>query len=153
MPLAPPNRRSRYHQGYFKPKNPKKYIGDVKDIVYRSGLEKRYMNYLDDHPNIAKWTSEGLIIPYESPVDRNMHRYFTDFVVQTLNPRETYVIEIKPKSKMVPPKVPKRQTRGYLREVMDYAVNEAKWEAARAFCKKKGWKFLVLTEEDIKISF
>jgi hypothetical protein len=30
-----------------------------------------------------------------------------------------------------------------------YGVNEAKWKAASAVCKKKNWKFVILTEDQL----
>ena len=32
---------------------------------------------------------------------------------------------------------------------MTYAVNSAKWKAAQNYCKEKGIKFKILTEEDL----
>ena len=58
-----------YKQGFFKPQNPKKYMGDPTNIVYRSGWEKRVMDWCDANPNIKQWSSEEIVIPYKSPVD------------------------------------------------------------------------------------
>ena len=73
------------YQGKFKPKNPSKYKGDPTNIVYRSSWELKLMMYLDTHPNVLKWGSEEIVIPYESPVDGRMHRYFPDFFVEQIN--------------------------------------------------------------------
>jgi hypothetical protein len=73
------------YQGYFKPKNPQKYKGDPTNIVYRSSWELKLMTYLDLHKDIVTWGSEELIIPYRSPIDNKIHRYFPDFIVTKIN--------------------------------------------------------------------
>jgi hypothetical protein len=76
---------AKYYQGRFKPKNPKKYMGDPTNIIYRSGWEFKLMRYLDVHPDVIEWGSEELIVPYRSPIDGRMHRYFPDFLVKQIN--------------------------------------------------------------------
>jgi hypothetical protein len=34
---------------------------------------------------------------------------------------------------------------------MEYAKNQAKWSAAREFCKDNGWEFRILTEAELGI--
>jgi len=145
----------RYHQGRFKPKNPKKYMGDPTNIIYRSSWEFKLMRYLDSHPKVIQWGSEELVIPYRSPIDGKIHRYFTDFIVKQINKegiRETIVIEVKPKAQTVPPDVSKAKTKTgrvsprYINEVKTWGVNQAKWEAAEEFCKDRGWKFQIMHE-------
>ena len=70
------------YQGIFRPKNPQKYVGDYKNIIYRSSWECRVMDFLDRNPDIISWASEELIIPYKSPADGKWHRYFPDFLVK-----------------------------------------------------------------------
>ena len=144
-------------KGLYKPENPKKYVGDVKNIIYRSLLERRMMVYLDNSHNIEHWASEELPIRYYSPIDNKWHRYFPDFWLRVLNAdgqiKET-LIEIKPKAqtrppKNTPPKDPKRRRR-FIKEVKTWGVNEAKWKAATAYCIDKDWTFKILTESDLK---
>lgn len=135
-------------QRKFVPKNPQKYVGDPNNIISRSGLERRYMNYFDTNPNIKKWMSEEFHVPYMSPVDNKMHRYFVDILVETIDGR-VFAIEIKPNSKMYPPKNTKNKKR-LLLETMEYAVNQAKWKAAKEFFNKKGIDFIVVGEKEIK---
>jgi hypothetical protein len=140
-------------KGFFKPKNPKKYNGDSTNIVYRSSWELRVMKWLDEHPKIIWWNSEELVIPYRSPVDNKMHRYFPDFIAKMRQKDGlvmTYVIEIKPDSQTKMP-TQKRKTKRYLQEAATYAVNQEKWRAADIFCQEHGWKFLVLTEKHLGI--
>lgn len=142
------------YKGRFIPVNPSKYNGNSENIIYRSSWEYRVMKYLDQNPNILWWSSEELIIPYRSPVDQKMHRYFPDFVVKTKR-RDgkvmTYVLEVKPEYQTKEP-VRKRKTQRYINEMVTYAVNQEKWRAADIFCKEHGWEFKVLTEKDLGIA-
>lgn len=146
---------AKYYQGRFKPKNPKKYMGDPTNIIYRSGWEFKLMRYLDSHPNVLQWGSEELVIPYRSPIDGRYHRYFPDFLVKQINmygKKETILIEVKPKAQTVPPDISKAKTatgrasRTYINEVKTWGVNQAKWKAAEEFCKDRGWKFQIMHE-------
>lgn len=139
------------YKGRFTPKNPNKYAGDYSNIVYRSLWELKVMKYLDDNKNVIHWASEELVIPYVSPVDNKVHRYFPDFVVKVLNKEDietTMVLEVKPDKQTRPPSQ-KRKTKQFLRESIAYAINEAKWKAATLFCKEHGWKFKILTEKEL----
>jgi hypothetical protein len=141
-----------YKQGLFKPQNPKKYIGDPTNIVYRSGWEKRVMDWCDTNLNVIRWASEEISIPYLSPIDNKYHRYFTDFYVEARGRDggiRKMIIEVKPKAQTQEPKRPQRTTKRYITEVMTYGVNQAKWKAAEEFCKDKGWEFLLLTETEL----
>lgn len=146
------------YKGFFKPKNPSRYKGDPTNIVYRSSWEFKLMTYLDVHPDVIEWSSEEFCLPYKSPIDGKIHRYFPDFKVKKQDPQgniETVVIEVKPKSQSVPPTVQKTKTgkpsKRYIREVMTYGINEAKWKAARAYCADRKWKFVVMTEHELGI--
>jgi hypothetical protein len=140
-------RNMKFYQGLYKPKNPEKYVGDVNKIVYRSGLELRFFRHFDKHPGIVKWASEEFYVPYLSPVDGRMHRYFVDLIVQTRDGTKI-MIEIKPFSQTAQPKgkAGKRQ----LGAMRTWAVNDAKWKAAREFCKARKMQFQILTEKDLK---
>jgi hypothetical protein len=142
------------YKGYFKPKNPNKYLGDPTNIIYRSLWELKLMGFLDTHPEIVSWASEEVVIPYRSPVDNRLHRYFPDFVVKKKtenNVVETLLIEIKPESQVIEPKRQKKPTKRYIKEVMTYGVNQAKWKAAERYCKDRNWKFIVMTEHHLGI--
>lgn len=144
----------KYRQGIFKPQHPEKWV-NPKKIVYRSGLELRFFNYFDGNSNIIQVASEEMCIPYISPLDGKPHRYFPDlmFVVKDINGNHVkYVAEIKPDSQTTPPKPGKKKVKTFMQEAMTYAVNEAKWEAASKWCEKNGFKFIKLTEKDIKVN-
>lgn len=141
-----------YKQGFFKPLHPEKYRGDASNIVYRSGWEKRVMDWCDVNKNVLSWSSEEVIIPYKSPVDNRLHRYFVDFYVEALDTngdKQIYLLEVKPAVQTKEPKKPGRRTKRYITEVMTYGVNQAKWKAAEDYCKHKGWTFKLITESDL----
>lgn len=144
------------YKGRFKPKNPRKYMGDPTNIIYRSLWEFKLMRYLDAHPDVVQWASEELIIPYKSPIDGRWHRYFPDFVVKQINKygkKETIVIEVKPAAQTKAPEVKKtkKPTKRYINEVATWGVNQAKWKAAEEYCKDRKWKFQIMTEHELGI--
>ena len=138
------------YRGLYKPTYPKKYVGDPKKIVYRSLLERRFMLYCDRNEDITNWASEEISIPYYNPIDRKVHRYFPDFIVRTSKDKK-YIIEIKPFKQTSQPKTPKRKTKSYLREQLEYVKNSAKWKAARKFCDDKGFEFKIMTEKELGV--
>jgi hypothetical protein len=142
------------YKGRFSPKNPKKYIGDPTNIIWRSSWELRVMKYLDENPAIIEWRSEEIAIPYISPVDGRFHRYFPDFLVKAKLPNgsfKTYLLEVKPKAQTVEPKPQSKRTKKYLTEVITWGINKSKWDAAREYCLDKGWDFKLITERELGI--
>jgi hypothetical protein len=149
------------YKGKYRPKNKSKYRGDVRGIVYRSLLERRFMVFCDNNKSVIWWNSEEVIVPYISPVDNRWHRYFVDFLVKlkTKNGDEEIVlIEVKPYRYCKPPKkmnlsgVDKRtkQARRYLREATTWGINSSKWDAATKYSDKKGWTFKIITDKELK---
>jgi hypothetical protein len=142
------------YKGRFKPKHPEKYVGDPTNIIYRSLWELRVMRYFDQHSSVLKWGSEEIIIPYRSPVDNRMHRYFPDFYVKTIGTDgkiNTSIIEVKPAVQTREPKKQEKRTRKYIAEVLTWGVNQAKWKAAEEYCKDRKWTFKIMTEKEIGI--
>ena len=124
------------YKGYFKPKNPGKYKGNPTNIIYRSSWELKLMSYLDTHQDVIQWSSEEFCIPYRSPVDNRIHRYFPDFYVKKKNKDgkiEVVVIEVKPLAQTKEPKKPSKVTKRYIKEVYTWGINSAKWKAAKEF--------------------
>lgn len=143
------------YKGRFKPRYPGKYIGDPTNIIYRSLWELRLMRYFDQHDGVIKWGSEEIIIPYRSPVDNRIHRYFPDFLVKIKTSDgsiNTVVIEVKPAVQTRPPTVQENtRSKKYIREVMTWGINQAKWKAAEEFCKDRKWQFKIMTEKEIGV--
>jgi hypothetical protein len=139
------------YRGKYKPVNPEKYAGNVNNIVYRSSWERRFMVYCDNNEAITFWSSEELVIPYISPVDRKQHKYYPDFVIriQEENKSRTIVIEVKPKKETKPPRKRTKITPRYLSEMKTWSINEAKWKYAKEFCEDRKWEFKILTEDQL----
>ena len=137
------------YSGKYKVKKPEKYAGNPNSVVYRSLWERQAFKWCENNPKVKLWNSEEIVVPYKSTVDKKLHRYFVDLLIQ-LDNKETYLIEIKPKNQTVPPKKRSRKTKKYINEVVTYAKNQDKWEAATQFAEHKGWKFQVWTEETLK---
>ena len=144
------------YKGRYTPTKPKKYKGNPQNIVYRSLWERKFMVYCDNSTSIIEWGSEEIIIPYLSPKDGRMHRYFPDFYIkvkQADGQIKKMVIEVKPKVQCKPPKEPKRRTRRWMNEVITYGVNDAKWRYATEWCADNGMEFKILTEDHLGISY
>jgi hypothetical protein len=145
------------YKGRYKPKNPYKYKGDPTNIIYRSLWELKLMMYLDEHRDVDQWASEEFFIPYKSPVDGRMHRYFPDFWIKKNNGVVT-VVEVKPAAQTKRPDIKKknktptgRVSRRYLTEVKNYGINTAKWKAAEEYCNDRKWEFKIMTEKELGI--
>ena len=143
-------KKGKWYQGYYPVKNPEKYMS-IEPPYYRSRWEKVFMSFCDLNENVRKWASEYITIEYYDPVKNKTRRYFTDFYVELTN-GEVQLIEIKPKRETQPPqaKQGKRKTTLF-KEEKTWATNQAKWEAARHLCRKKGWKFVILTEKELGV--
>ena len=142
------------YKGKYYPSFPRKYKGDPTNIIYRSLWERKFMVYCDKNNKILEWGSEEIALPYISPHDSRVHRYFPDFYIkvqENTGKIKRYLIEVKPKKQTKPPAKPKRQTKGYIREAFEYARNQAKWKAAREFCADRMWEFKVITEQEFDI--
>ncbi len=141
--------KSRYYPEY-----PNKYKGNPNNIICRSSWERKFCRWCDLNENVLEWGSEEFWIPYKSPVDNRVHRYFPDFIIKVREKTgelKTYVIEVKPKRQTIPPKQKARVTKSYINEVKTYAVNQAKWKAADEFCKDRMIQFKVITEDELGI--
>ena len=137
------------YKGKYKIKKKEKYAGDASAVVYRSLWERQCFRWCEDNPNVQYWNSEEIVIPYKYQIDKKLHRYFVDLLIQMKN-GDTYLVEIKPKKETVPPKKPKRKSKKYLNEVLTYVKNTDKWTAASEFADAKGRKFQVWTEDTLK---
>lgn len=150
------------YKGIFKPLNPSKYKGNPTNIIYRSRWELMLMAKFDEHPEILEWSSEEVIIPYKCPTDNRVHRYFPDFWIKKKSSNgtiEEILIEVKPYKETIPPKLQENTSKGtkqnkrYLGEVLKWGKNSAKWNAAEAYCMKRGWTFMKITERELGLTF
>lgn len=153
--------KTKYKQGWYKLVNPEKYISPLDEhmqsskfghVLYKSSLELKAIRYADFNKHITKWGLEPFGIPYVKPTDGKVHRYFIDLFIILKDIK--ILIEIKPKSQTIKPKLPSIKTpksiRNYQYALQTYYINLAKWQSAREFCKKRNMKFIILTEEDLR---
>lgn len=142
-------------KGLFRPKNPSKYQGNPTRIVYRSSWEMKVMSWLDLNENILSWASEEFCIVYFDPGKQRKRRYFPDFKVEvkdkTNDSKKTLILEVKPAHKLEPPKRGKKSEKTFITEMFEFAQNQAKFDAARAYCQERGYEFKILTEHDIGV--
>jgi len=136
------------YKGKYKIKSPDKYLGNPTKVIFRSLWERNAFRWCENNPNVRAWSSEEIVVPYKSRADGKLHRYFVDLYIEMKNGK-VFLVEIKPKKETQPPKQPKRKTKRYINEVLTFAKNQDKWEAATQYAEHKGWKFQVWTEETL----
>ena len=79
----------------------------MRNIIYRSSWELRFLQWCDSNDNIIEYASEEFSIPYLSPLDNRPHRYYPDFLIKVKESGgviKKYVIEVKPKRQTQEPK-------------------------------------------------
>lgn len=112
------------------------------------------MVFCDRNPSIIQWGSEEVVIPYMSPIDGRVHRYFVDFNIKIRTRTgeiKKYLIEIKPKKQTIPPPESARKTKTWRDKAMTYMKNRAKWEAAKDWCEDRQMEFMILTEDHLGV--
>lgn len=142
------------YKGRYQARNPQKYRGDLTEIVFRSSYELKFMRWCDTNENVLEWGSEEIIVPYRNPLDNENHRYFVDFYIKLKtksNGIKKYLVEVKPYRFTQEPVIPKRKTQRFISEVKQWAVNQSKWKAARAYAKRMDADFMLVTEKDLGI--
>ena len=138
----------------FKPLHPSKYKGDPNNIICRSSWERKFCQWCDMNNSIISWASEEFSIPYVSPKDNRIHKYYPYYLIKVKEKNDmikTYVVEVKPHKQTMPPKPRSRKTKSYMTECVTYAVNQAKWKAAKEFCEDHRIEFKFVTEKELGI--
>lgn len=102
------------------------YGGTYKGTRFRSMLELSVIRHLESEGLILGDTMlyETTIVPYGTIKKRN-------YIVDLTLPRDKLLIEVKPASRA------------------ENRNNRAKRDAAEAWCKAKGWKYIIITEEEL----
>ena len=154
--------------GWYKVLNDQKFIIPVNESIkvmksykivageiqvnYRSGLELKCLRYCDMNIHVKRYSLEPFCIPYLSPKDGKIHRYFIDFFIEFSNGQK-FLVEVKSSGETREPKMPGKKTEkallNYQKALQTYAVNQAKWAAAAAFVDKHNMKFIILTEREL----
>ena len=137
---------SRFAQGKYTLKNPEKYVG-TRTPTYRSSWEFAFMKFCDEHPSVNKWASEAIRIPYRNPLTGKQTIYVPDFFIaysDAKGKQHVELIEVKPENQTVKEKLGRSRA-----NQAHWIINQAKWEAASAWCKQKGIRFRIVNEGDI----
>lgn len=138
-----PRKNSRYHQGYIQPADLKKYYSSCKDepVIFRSGLELKFIQYCEGNPNITKWASEPISIPYYNRLAKTYRHYYPDYIIENKEGQRT-IIEVKPDDQTHKPSANDSR---WLKE--SWIINTDKWTAAQQFAHDNGMKFIIVTEK------
>ena len=89
---------TKFATGKYEVLNASKFVGG-KAPYYRSSWELAFMRMCDAHPNITKWASENVKIPYLNPTTGKYANYVPDFMIQYTDKNGNHnveLIEIKP---------------------------------------------------------
>jgi hypothetical protein len=136
---------SKFQQGEYQVVNKSKYAG-TKLPYYRSSWELAFCRMCDNHPNIIKWASENLKIPYQNPLTGKHTVYVPDFMIQYIDKdgkQHVELIEIKPSTQTTMENAKSKKDQASV------ILNAAKWTAAQEWCARKGIKFKVINENQI----
>lgn len=149
--------------------HPEKYMPNIPIPYYKSSWERKLFIVCDTNPHITFWAYEPKIfeIPYMSPRYNRISIYHPDIYLECVpegtTTTERWLIEIKPTSYSVQPKVPKPPKSGsdpkayerytkrkanYDQKVMDVIVNLAKWEAASEWCARHNVHWFIANEKN-----
>ena len=137
---------AKFAQGKYTLKNPNKYIG-TKVPTYRSSWEFAFMRFCDEHPSVSQWASEAIRIPYRNPLTGKHTIYVPDFFIAYADAKgkqNVELIEVKPAAQTFKESVGKSR-----RNQAHYIINQAKWTAAKQYCKQQGIIFRVVTEHEM----
>lgn len=141
--------KSRFTQGYYTPKHPEKYMGDITKIRYMSSYELSVHQFFDNNPHVVRWGSEIVAIPYLKPTDGRVHKYYPDYYVEFVDKDgnlKKEMIEVKPHSQT---RNPRANSKHALYEQLTLSINIAKWQACQEWCRQRGISFRIITEKSI----
>ena len=155
---------SNYHQGLYIPKNKDKVLklNNQGGLYYRSGLEKKAMIFFDYSDKVIRWSAEGFKVDYvktdwdndKQGLVSSKHNYYPDFYYEMKKSDGSIVkvvAEVKPHSETVEPILKENATVKQLKN-FEYSLkmwnkNLSKWKYMIAFCEKKGFEFIIITDK------
>ena len=163
---------SKYHGGNYVPRNKDKVIklNAEGGLYYRSSWEKKIMHWLDNNNTITKWGAECMRIPYQMTHFDNgdtkikEHSYFPDFYYEMRlsdNTIKQVVVEVKPmkefqmvqdlnEGKLNVPENSMKKLKNFEYDLKMAYKNKQKWETMINWCNKKGYDFIIITEQHLK---
>lgn len=139
-----PKPHSRYHQGVIDPLTCKKLYESCRyePIIYRSGLEYKFIRWCERSEIVARWASEPICVEYILASDKRVHKYYPDFMFETTSGKK-YIVEVKPYAQTIQP-----STTSSLYEKRNWVKNISKWKAAKDFtATQKDAEFIIITEK------
>jgi hypothetical protein len=162
---------SKYNGGNYIPINRDKVIklNDSGGVYYRSSWEKKIMTWLDLKSDIVRWGSECFAIPYQlthfnnGDVNLKSHTYYPDFYYEMQIPDGSIkrtVVEVKPMKEykmvqdlnegrlVIPTNL--RRMKNFEYDLKMAQKNSEKWKTVIKWCNKKGFDFIIITEEHLK---
>lgn len=164
---------SKYHQGNFIPKNKDKVIklNSEGGVYFRSSLEQKIMVWLDNNDKIRIWSAEHLQIPYQLvhsvggiPTVKS-HTYYPDFYYEMVKEDgsiKKVVVEVKPQTEykdailftegkfFIPDNANLKKLRNIEYRFKMAQKNSEKWKTMIKWCEKKGFEFIIITDETLK---
>lgn len=144
-----PRKNSRYHQGYVNPSSLKKYATECANqpIIFRSGLEWKFMQFCEMNNYITKWASEPLGIPYYNRLTKKKATYYIDYIIENKN-GEKCLVEVKPYAQT---QKPGAFDSTWAKKT--WITNVDKWNAAQKYAADHGMKFIIVTEKTLNNDF
>lgn len=141
-----PRKNSKFHQGFVDPKKLKKYADSFKDepIIFRSGLELEVIYYFETNPNVVKWVSEPIGIPYYNRLLGHKQNYYIDYIIESASGQKC-LVEVKPYNQT---KKPKDTDSVWAKKT--WITNIDKWAAAKKFADEHNMKFIIITEKTLE---
>lgn len=136
---------AKWAQGIYEVKNPQKYVGKGKP-KYRSSWEMMFFTFCDNNPAVLQWASESIHIPYRNPLTGKQTIYIPDVFMFYQNKHGQQIAEL---IEIKPSKQTNLQEARSMRDKAHAVINQAKWAAAIAYCKRIGIKFRVVTEAEL----
>lgn len=165
-----PNNKN-YHQGNYIPIHKDKVykLNNEGGLYYRSGLERKFMIWLDNNERILIWGCENLEIPYEmthfenGDVKIKRHRYYPDFyykIKESDGSIKDVVVEVKPQKeyemvlllnegKLNVPESGIKKLKNFEYSLKTAYKNKSKWETMIKWCNMKGYSFIIVTEKHL----
>lgn len=151
-------KKTKFYQKEIKIKdlqNPDKYIGKMDTLAVRSSWELIMIKFLDKNKYVLEWCSEGVVIPYISPIDNKKHNYYVDFYAKVIDKQDKmreWLMEVKPYKETIEPVVKStRKTSTNAESIKRFVINQAKWASARDYCQRNNMKFRLITERDLSV--
>jgi hypothetical protein len=165
-----PNNKN-YNSGNYIPINKEKVIklNNEGGLYYRSSWEKRVMIWLDNKKEIIRWGAECISVPYQiTEVKRGLlgvstKTYFPDFYyeIKTDEGIQKVVLEVKPDKEYqdavlfsegkfsVPDNITLKKLQGLEYRFKMAQKNSEKWQNVIKWCEKRGYQFVIMTENQL----